>query len=862
MNLTKKLFALVWCGLLSVCGALWAVPAMRNVVSVRQSDGSTLQVRLHGDEYFHYVTTTDGCLVQKNAVGIYEYALIDALADTARLSGIEAHAPERRTTDECRFLTTIDPHTVTAYVARQHRQARAQMAVRRRNANKSVGHVQNVPKGLVILVDLADRTHTKGASAQTYFSEMMNKEGFEADGATGSVRDYFAASSHNAYKPQFEVVGPFKVSRKTAEYAGRNGWDYAYQMVNEACSLAYASGVSFADYDLDGDKVVDYVYVIYAGYSAAQHASNAIWPHSATLSMFDVPRNERTYGGYTINLYACGSELDGTTGHTMAGIGTFCHEFGHVIGMPDYYDTEDSKNDETLGRWNIMDYGCYNNDRRTPPLYSAYDRFYMGWMKPEIMNAHEDVTLASLAASNTARVVTANGAMPTATTTTNMWFFENRQQQGWDAYLPGHGLLVTKVKYNAQAWQQNTVNTEDAMHVDIQEAAGKKSFFGNDSDPFPGAKNVTAYLPAGEYDLTDIQEHDGVVSFKFMGGADCPYRHSCFTEHCQIVYETTCTQAGEPYVVKLAPDFGYELLPDDDHFTIMMGDDYLTLGTDCSFADSLLTVPNVTGRVAVYAVATLRPATDKVALRYDLIEGVVPQNGVMENRDIATNEPFVEMWTAASCYETLAKGNVLVEVKVGDKEIKYAHSVDDGRLTIALQPQQLIGDVSISILATAQPTVYFDGEHCTLNGAACIGRGHTYSADLVLETGYYLPPDNLMITMDDDDLEVGEDFSFHNGRLVIPDVDGDLEIVAVATSVPSAVVDVEASQPSAMVCGDVLYLDNLPAEAQIVLYDAVGRVLLTKRAAASAMSCALPAAGIYLLKIHCGCEVQVLKIIR
>lgn len=862
MNLTKKLFALVWCGLLSVCGALWAVPAMRNVVSARQSDGSTLQVRLHGDEYFHYVTTTDGCLVQKNAAGIYEYALIDALADTARLSGIEAHAPERRTTDECRFLTTIDPHTVTAYVARQHRQARAQMAVRRRNANKSVGHVQNVPKGLVILVDLADRTHTKGASAQTYFSEMMNKEGFEADGATGSVRDYFAASSHNAYKPQFEVVGPFKVSRKTAEYAGRNGWDYAYQMVNEACSLAYASGVSFADYDLDGDKVVDYVYVIYAGYSAAQHASNAIWPHSATLSMFNVPRNERTYGGYTINLYACGSELDGTAGHTMAGIGTFCHEFGHVIGMPDYYDTEDSDNDETLGRWNIMDYGCYNNDRRTPPLYSAYDRFYMGWMKPEIMNAHEDVTLASLAASNTARVVTANGAMPTAATTTNMWFFENRQQQGWDAYLPGHGLLVTKVKYNAQAWQQNTVNTEDAMHVDIQEAAGKKSFFGNDSDPFPGTKNVTAYLPVGEYDLTDIQEHDGVVSFKFMGGADCPYRHSCFTEHCQIVSETTCTQAGEPYVVKLAPDFGYELLFDDDHFVVMMGDVDLTPGDDYSFVDSVLTVPNVIGCVSVYAVATLRPATDKVALRYDLIEGVVPQNGVMENRDIATNEPFVEMWTAASCYETLTDDNLLVEVKVGDAELPTAYDVADGRLTITLSPTQLTDNVSIAILATAQLTVYFDGEHCALNGALCVGRNSTYSATITTDVGYRLTADNLMITMDDDDLELGEDFTFRNGLLTIRKVDGDIEIVAIATAMPSALPEMAESEPVAAVCGDVLRIEHLPQQAQVLLCDAVGRVLLTMCASASEVSCPLPDAGLYLVQIQCGSDMKVLKIIR
>ncbi|MGN0187850.1 MAG: M6 family metalloprotease domain-containing protein [Paludibacteraceae bacterium] len=849
--------------LLCICGMLLAVPAQRNVVSVQQPDGTMLQVRLHGDEYFHYVTTADGYLIQKNTAGVYEYGIVDMAADTIRLSGVKAHTNNRRTTAECRFLTSLDQHAVSAYAARHNRQSRAKNTLTTYGVAKTVGYAQNVPKGLIILVDLDDCAHTKGASAKDYFMDMMNKEGFADNGATGSVHDYFAASSHNVYKPQFEVVGPFKVSRKTAEYAGKNGWDYVYQMVNEACSLAYESGVSFADYDLNGDKVVDYVYVIYAGYSAAQHAENAIWPHSATLSMFNVNEANRTYGGYTIDLYACGSELDGHTGRDMAGIGTFCHEFSHVIGMPDYYDTQDDDNDETVGRWNIMDYGCYNNDGKTPPLYSAYDRFYMGWMTPKIMNANEDVTLESLATSNTARLVTTDGTMPaTATTTKDMWFFENRQQTGWDTYLPGHGLLVTKVQYNQNAWYSNVVNSESKLRFDIQEAAGKKSFFGNDSDPFPGTGNITSYVPVGAYDLTDIQEKAGVVSFKFMGGAECRYRNECLTEHCYIMYETTCTNEGDTYTLKLCPDFGYELLPDEDHFAIMMGSDYLTIGKDCSFADSVLTIPYVKGKVEVYAVATAQNVDGQVALHYDVIEGVTPDNGTFEDRYIATNEPLVETWVAADCFETLTDDNVLVEVKVGDKEIESAYTVADGRLTITLQSQRLTDNVSISILATAQPTVYFDGEHCTLDGAECVGRGERYSATIVAESGYHLTADNVIITMDDDDLEVGEDFTFHDGRLVIRKVDGDIEIVAIAMSMPSGVPSEQVSQPVATVCGDMLHLDYLPAHAHIVLYDAVGRVLLSTCASASVMSCPLSSAGIYLVQIQCGSDVTMLKIIR
>ena len=428
--------------------------------------------------------------------------------------------------------------------------------------------------------------------------------------------------------------------------------------------------------------------------------------------------------------------------------------------------------------------------------------------------------------------------------------------------MPGHGLLVTKVKYNAQAWQQNVVNTEDAMHVDIQEAAGKKSFFGNDTDPFPGAKKVTSYVPVGKYDLSDIQENDGVVSFKFMGGADCPYRHECFTEHCQIVSETACTAEGESYAVKLCPDFGYELLLDDDHFIVMMGDADLTPGDDYSFADSVLTVPNVTGRVSVYAVATQRTVEGCVALCYDLVEGVVPQKGSVENRYIAKDEPFTEVWLADECYEILTDDNLLVEVKVGDAELPTAYDVADGRLTITLSPAQLTDNVSIAILATAQPTVYFDGEHCALNGALCVGRDSTYSATITTDVGYRLTADNLMITMDDDDLELGEDFTFRNGLLTIRKVDGDIEIVAIATSMPSALPEMAESEPVVAVCGDVLRIEHLPQQAQVLLCDAVGRVLLTMRASASEVSCPLPDAGLYLVQIQCGSDMKVLKIIR
>lgn len=137
-----------------------------------------------------------------------------------------------------------------------------------------------------------------------------------------------------------------------------------------------------------------------------------------------------------------------------------------------------------------------------------------------------------------------------------------------------------------------------------------------------------------------------------------------------------------------------------------------------------------------------------------------------------------------------------------------------------------------------------------------------YSTTITTDVGYRLTADNLMITMDDDDLELGEDFTFRNGLLTIRKVDGDIEIVAIATSMPSALPEMAESEPVVAVCGDVLRIEHLPQQAQVLLCDAVGRVLLTMCASASEVSCPLPDAGLYLVQIQCGSDMKVLKIIR
>jgi M6 family metalloprotease-like protein len=289
-------------------------------------------------------------------------------------------------------------------------------------------------------------------------------------------------------------------------------------MVAEACRLVDDS-VDFSLYDNNGDSYVDFVYVIYAGYGEADGgAASTIWPHQYYVSMYEYVRLDNKI----IDLYACGNELDNhSKKHT--GIGTFCHEFSHVLGLPDLYVTNGASH-VTMNEWDIMDYGPYNNEGNTPPTFSAYERFFMGWLQPRLIVDAENVELKELQENNEALLISSTnqhnliGNDPDPTT---FYLVENRQQKGWDEHLPGHGMMLIKIQYNYNRWYQNTVNNSSSkMGVDLVEANGKASNSGKATDLFPaGAKQ---YLGITNHAIEGIEEVDGVIKFKYKGGVENP----------------------------------------------------------------------------------------------------------------------------------------------------------------------------------------------------------------------------------------------------------------------------------------------------------------------------------------------------
>ncbi len=600
----KKLLTLA-AAMLTV-SALWAVPAKRGVQTIEQPDGTTINVELHGDEHFHFTTTDDGYLVQQNADGVYEYAEYTA-EKVIKPLGIKAHSEQNRTSADIKNLSRA-VKAKNAFKGNEHQAAK----MRRKNAEPiaKAGSVNLAPRGLALLVQFSDKS-LKSASTQATFSDMLNGDNYTYNNATGSAKKYFSDQSNGQYVPQFDVIGPITLSNSMSYYGGNDSYGNDLRpghMVNEACSIANADfNVDFTKYDGDGDGYVDIVYVIYAGYGEASGApANTIWPHAWDLYSAGISTSSRRYDGKIVENYACSSELSGRTGSTRDGIGTFCHEFSHVLGLPDYYDIDygtNYENNATPGLWSLMDQGSYNNDGKTPPNYSAYDKYYLGWTTPTIMNKAENVTIQS-ADNHDYRVVTADGNLPQATYTNWAWYFENRQLTGWDAYLPGHGLLVTKVKYSASVWAANGPN-DNTMYYDIVEADGK-STSGDGGDTYPGTSNKTSYTPTGSYDLTEITESNGVISFKFMGGVVCEGQHTVYFdgENCTETNGKTCIDNGETYTSTITPATGYELTTNDILVTIDGND------AEFTYENNVLTIPNITGDVEIIAIATKSETTD------------------------------------------------------------------------------------------------------------------------------------------------------------------------------------------------------------------------------------------------------------
>ncbi|MGI6223592.1 MAG: M6 family metalloprotease domain-containing protein [Prevotella sp.] len=501
-----------------------AVPAYPGIIKFTQSDGTTLSIYQRGDEFSHQVYTADGYPLMYNfSTRNYEYASVSNGKFVA--SGIVATDATKRDAKAMRFLSSVNREEAAKAGAEMQRAMRpkpksAPAYVTADDITQMV--ISDVPtkgklKGLVVLVEFSDKSF-QFADPKKHYEDILNKEGFtDQFGTPGSARDYYIKNSNGAYQPDFVVAGPVKMDHTVSYYGGNGTGDNSRgdnqaigQMIKEAC-LAVADEIDFKEFDTNNDGKVDNVYVFYAGYGEADSGQpETIWPHSWELA---ATNNTVQIDGVTVNHYAISQEINGINDQ-YCGIGTFVHEFGHVLGLADHYNTNNGYSTAVPGYYDTMCTGSYGNKGYTPPFYSAFERASLGWLVPTEIVMKKDSTykLENLGDSNFAYCV----SVPD--NNNEFFLLENRQLKDFDAYLPGHGMLVWHIDYDQNAWWLNTPNNdEDHQRVDIVEANNILPV--NAGATFPGTSNKTQYQfqswdNVDLFAFSDVKETDEVIYFK------------------------------------------------------------------------------------------------------------------------------------------------------------------------------------------------------------------------------------------------------------------------------------------------------------------------------------------------------------
>ena len=465
---TLKQLSLIVC--LMLCSlTTWAAKAESIPVQVRQADGSVITVILRGDEHINWYTTLDGVLLVQGADNNYYIGKVEKSGNLIATKQL-AHEALTRSQAELNLIAKQDKEKFFAYVnkiAEESENAYNNSPLTRGpivdSGYDGVPYFPHTgsPKALVILAEFQDTTFTIQDTKKVFTNYLMNEDHF-SDTRYGQnqnykgVRGYFKDCSYGQFTPFFDVVGPIKLPRKHAIYGAGN--DRMDLLLADACATV-DDLVDFAKYDANNDGIVDLVYIIYAGHSANYRNNKVsnIWPKSGTVTISD------TFDGKSIRRYGVSNELNGSdktskNNKKINGIGLFCHEFSHTLGLPDIYayrTPAEDQDDQGMEYWDIMDGGTGVRGGRVPASYLAWEREVMGWIKiDELKNDSSIENLKSIDNGGKAyKIVNPNDSneyIVLQSIQKGPWY------QGWRDGTYGKGLLAYRISYPS-----NKVNVFD-----------------------------------------------------------------------------------------------------------------------------------------------------------------------------------------------------------------------------------------------------------------------------------------------------------------------------------------------------------------------------------------------------------------
>ncbi len=494
----KKIFTFIITAILALNAAVvsQASPAYPYPIKYTQPDGSVITIQKHGDEFYHWITDESGNEIVMDESGFY-------------------HKVTNPPTPEMKKLLSASSRM-------------------RADAEASPSLVQKTgsPNFLVILIAFKNKPFTHTADE---FKAMLNAKGYKENNAIGSAADYFEDNSNGIFRPVFDVYGPVTLDQDYKYYGGNDDTPKADDL-RPGCALIDAcvkldNDVNFAQYDSDNNGVIDNVFFYFAGNNEAEGGpDDTIWPHKwnipygcRDMQSSNVPGTSYTYSnirfdGKKFDVYACTSELRSTSQTEMCGIGTFCHEFSHSLGLPDYYDTDYSENGlgDGLFHYSVMSSGNYNGSGRIPPYYTSIDKVKIGWTSWSELQSGQSYTL------NDSNRMTAYRTILSSSGSDEYFAFDAKNGQKWDSPLPT-GLLIYHVResrFDNEKYRNKYENNPGIYFKAAYPSSLNPPHASEANVPYPGPYNVTSFdnnSPSPATDWSGKWHGDALSDIKYNG---------------------------------------------------------------------------------------------------------------------------------------------------------------------------------------------------------------------------------------------------------------------------------------------------------------------------------------------------------
>ncbi len=490
----KKIFILSFVFFsLILCDLSFAVMANPKTIKLKQPDGTEINIKLYGDEFYSWFEDTDGYTVVQDAqTKAWSYAQQNEFGElkpsenlVGKVKPVDLNI-KKSLKDENKFFKAIQNKVQKNSLQKTKSSSKDKINSASPQYINNNDFIKFTGKKtcFVLLVEFKDLKFNNNPpfkslgneQIRTTFDQLLNKEGYSSDGAVGSVKDYFKKASYGKLTYNSVVSPIVTLEQSYLDFAWSQGEDAAAEKLQEAI-IASLKKLDQQGYDFKAlwpnSNEPDLFFVIHAGGGAEAGNTKFIWSHQS-------PMEATTLDNITFSKYCTAPAGRGYYGDEgLIRIGVICHESVHFYGIPDLYDI--TYLTSGLGAFCLMAGGEWNGNEGARPGYPcAWVKNKLGWIE-NFQTAVEGInTIGNSSRDENAFYKFA----PSNFSSTEYFLMENRQSVDFDKDLPGSkkGILIYHVDETKNG---NYLIIQDNFLVQLEEAGAKTSVWRQ----FPLLKN-------------------------------------------------------------------------------------------------------------------------------------------------------------------------------------------------------------------------------------------------------------------------------------------------------------------------------------------------------------------------------------